>query len=85
MANKIRRLAVGREIKDRIIFSIDSVKPVFSTMESGSRIEYFVSEILETNDEYKIFVRKGRLATDEIQHWRNEMKSDITHPEFFLD
>jgi len=81
MANKIRKLGIGKEVKERFFYIVDSPKPVFSITESNKKIDYFISEIFEAEDRYKIYVTKG----DEIQHWKDEMKNDITHPEYYLD
>jgi len=85
MANKIRKLGIGKEIKERFFYIVDSPKPIFSTTEHGKRVDYYISEIVDTDDRYKIFVRKGLKATDEVQEWKHEMKTDIVHPEFALD
>lgn len=85
MANKIRKLAIGAEVKERFLYIVDAPKPVFSTTENGKSVDYFISEIFEAEDRYKIYVRKGKNSTDEVQHWKDEMKSSITHPEYQLD
>lgn len=85
MANKIRKLGIGKELKERFFYIVDSPKAIFSTTENNKRIDYFISEIFEAEDRYKIYVRKGSKSTDEVQHWKDEMKTDIVHPEYFLD
>jgi len=81
MANKIRKLAIGKEVKERFIFAVNLEKPIFSETVEGKRVDYFISEIFEAEDRYKIYVKKG----EEIQHWKDEMKNDYVHPEYFLD
>jgi hypothetical protein len=85
MANKIRKLGIGKEVKERFFYIVDSPRPIFSTTEEGKKVDYFISEIFEAEDRYKIYVRKGIKPTDEVQHWKDEMKTDIVHPEYQLD
>lgn len=85
MANKIRKLAIGKELKERFFYIVDSPKPIFSTTENSNRVDYFISEIVDCEDRFKIYVRKGKEGEGEIQHWKSEMKTDIVHPEFYLD
>jgi len=81
MDNKIRRLCIGAEVKERFIYSVDSIKPIHTEFVDGKPIGYFVSEIIEDKDHYKIYVKKG----EEIHHWKNEMKNEFSHPEFTLE
>jgi len=85
MANNIRKLGIGKEVKERFFYIVNSEKPVFSITEKGKKEDYFISEIFEAEDRYKIYVRKGNNESSEIQHWKDEMKNEISHPEYYLD
>jgi len=81
MANTIRRLCIGKEVKERFVYSIDSIKPIHQEYANGKTIGYYVCDIVEKDDRYEIYVKKG----NEIQHWKDEMKNEFSHPEYQLD
>jgi len=81
MENTIRRLCIGAEVKERFVYSIDSAKPIHTEMVNGKPIGYFVCNIIEDEDHYKIYVKKA----GEIQFWKKEMKNSFCHPEYLLD
>ena len=81
MDNKIRRLCIGAEVKERFVYSIDSPKPVHTEIVNGKPIGYYVCDIIEKEDYYEIYVKK----INEIHFWKKEMKNQFCHPEYLLD
>ena len=81
MSNQIRKLAIGAEVKERFIYMVDSPNPVYKETVNGVEKKYYVCNIVECETKYRLYVKCG----DEIHYWKDEMKNEFCHPEYFLN
>jgi hypothetical protein len=81
MENKIRKLAIGAEVKERFLYVVNDTKPIFAEISNNKRKEYFVHDIIECKTKYQIWLR----SENEIHHWKDEMKNEFCHPEYFIN
>jgi len=81
MSNKIRKLSIGAEVKERFIYEVRTDKPFFRDMKNGKTEDFFLHEIVETENYYNIYLRNN----DEVHFWKKEPKNKFTAVEFFLD
>lgn len=78
MANKIRRLLIGKEVKEQFSYNIGGEQNVFIDKKP---IKIIIHSIDELEKHFVINVK----FNDEIQEWKKLPKNDITTIEFFLD
>jgi len=81
MSNKIRKLSIGAEVKERFIYEVRADRPFFKDMKNGKVEDFFLHEIVETENHYNIHLRNN----DEVHFWKKEPKNQFTAVEFFLD
>jgi len=81
MGNKIRKLSIGAEVKQRFIYEVKSDKPFFRDLKNGKLEDFFLHEIVETENHYKIYLKNK----DEIHFWKKEPKNEFTAIEYFLE
>lgn len=78
MANKIRRLCIGAEVKNQHIYFLDGVQKLRI---DGKETNVTISAIDETEKHYIVSVK----FNGEIQEWKKIPKNDITTIEYILD
>jgi len=78
MANSIRRLSIGKEVKEQFHFVVGGQQNV---MIDGSVKKIAIHSIDENETNYSVNMK----IDDEVQEWKRIPKNDITHVEFTLD
>lgn len=78
MANKIRRLLIGKEIKEQHVYFVGGKQNVYI---EGEKIPIEIESINEQEKNYLVNVK----FNGEIQEWKLIPKSDSVTVEFFLD
>ena len=78
MANRIRRLSIGKEVKQSFHYTVGLSIDVFIDNEEVTKK---LSEIIETESSYKLYLS----SSDEIQLWKVIPKNDSTTTEYFID
>jgi hypothetical protein len=78
MENRIRKLSIGKEVKEQFHFILGSKFPVPI---DGKMTDKTISHISENENSYDIYLKSGT----EIQLWKTLPKNDITSVEFVVD
>lgn len=78
MENKIRKLSVGKEIKEQFHYILNGKFPVPI---NGELVQKTISSILENENSYDIYLKSG----NEVQLWKTLPKNDVTAVEFVID
>lgn len=78
MANKIRRLCIGAEVKTQHIYFVGGEQRVFV---DGKETKMIIHSIDETEKHYLINTK----INNEVQTWKKIPKNSITTEEFFID
>jgi len=78
MANKIRRLCIGAEVKEQHIYFVDGKQKVYI---DGKETFITIHSIEELEKAFSINV----LVNGEVQEWKRIPKNNITTVEFTLD
>lgn len=78
MANKIRRLLIGAEIKEQFSYNVGGEQNIFI---NNKPIKIVIHSIDELEKHFVVNVK----FNDEIQEWKKLPKNNITSQEFFLD
>ncbi len=81
MSNKIRKLSIGAEVKERFHYIVDDTKAVYSAIINGFQGRFALSEITETENHFNLYLKAG----DEVHFWKVEPKNQFVAVEFFLD
>lgn len=81
MSNKIRKLSIGAEVKQRFHYVVDDIKAVYTAIINGKVGNYNLSEIVEAENHYHLYLKSG----DEIHFWKKEPKNQFTAIEYFID
>jgi len=81
MGQKIRKLSIGEELTKRFIYEIRSDKPFLKNLKNGKLEDFFLYEIVETENYYNIYLKNN----DEIHFWKKEPKTRFIAVEYFLD
>ena len=81
MSNKIRKLSIGEELKERFIYEVRSDKPFLKNLKNGKLEDFFLHEIIETENHFNIYLKNK----DEVHFWKKEPKTKFIAVEFFLD
>lgn len=81
MRNKIRKLSIGAEVKERFHYIVDDSKAVYTAVINGKVGNYTLSEIAEAENHFNLYLKSG----DEVHFWKKEPKNQFTAIEFFLD
>ncbi len=81
MDNKIRKLSIGAEVKERFHYIVDDTKSVYSAIINGVQGRFSLSEIIETENHFNLYLK----TEDEVHFWKKEPKNQFTAVEFFLD
>jgi hypothetical protein len=77
----IRKLSIGKDVRDAIHFVINAEKTV--VLSNGKTDKRFINEIKETEFNYLIYVKSDE--TNEVQLWKKVPKNDFTHVEYIVD
>lgn len=78
MANKIRRLLIGKEVKEQFSYNVGGEQNVFI---DNKPVKIMIHSIDETEKHYVVSVK----FNDEIHEWKKLPKNDITTIEYQLD
>jgi hypothetical protein len=78
MANKIRRLLIGAEVKQQFSYNVGGSQDVYI---EGSPKKITIHSIDELEKYYIVNVGVG----DEVQEWKKIPKNDITTVEYYID
>jgi|688.fasta_scaffold13440_3 hypothetical protein len=78
MANTIRRLCIGAEVKEQHIYFVGGQQKIFI---DGKQSVITIHSIDELEKHYLINTKVG----DEIQVWKKIPKNNITTEEYFID
>lgn len=78
MANKIRRLLIGKEIKEQHVYFVGGKQNVYI---DNAKKEIEIFSIDEVENGYIVNVK----FNGEIQEWKRLPKNDVTTLEFYLD
>lgn len=78
MANKIRRLLIGKEVKEQFSYNVGGEQNIYIDKKP---IKITIYSIEELENHYLVNVK----FNDEIQEWKKLPKNDITTIEYFLD
>lgn len=81
MANRIRKLSIGAEVKERFHYIVEGEKPAYSVMVGGVLGRFALAEIVEKEKHYEIHLK----VENEIHYWKSEPKNEYTAVEFFID
>ena len=81
MSQKIRKLSIGAEVKDRFHYVVNDEKAVYPVTINGKLERFNLAQIVECENHYQLWLKKG----DEIFHWKDEPQNNIVTPEYFLD
>lgn len=78
MANKIRRLLIGKEVKEQFSYNVGGEQNIFIDKKP---IKILIHSIEETENHFVVNVK----FNDEIQEWKKLPKNDSVTVEFQLD
>jgi len=78
MANKIRRLLIGKEVKEQFSYNVGGEQNIYIDKKP---IKIVIHSIDELENHYLVNVK----FNDEVQEWKKIPKNDISTTEFFLD
>lgn len=81
MSNKIRKLSIGAEVKERFHYIVDDAKARYTAVINGKVDNYSLSEIVEAENHFHLYLKSG----DEIHFWKKEPKNQFTAIEYFID
>jgi hypothetical protein len=81
MANKIRKLSIGSEIKERFHYIVEESKAVYNATINGKQDRFSLVAIEETENHFLLYLKSG----DEVHLWKKEPKNEFTAIEYFLD
>ncbi len=81
MSQKIRKLSIGAEVKDRFHYVVNEERAVYTATINNKSEKFNLAQIIERETHYQLWLKKG----DEIFHWKDEPKNNIVTPEYFLD
>jgi hypothetical protein len=81
MSQKIRKLSIGAEVKDRFHYVVNEERAVYTAIINNRSEKFNLAQIIECETHYQLWLKKG----DEIFHWKDEPKNNIVTPEYFLD
>ncbi len=81
MANRIRKISIGAEVKERFHYIVDGEKPAYSVVVNGKLGQYTLAEIVEKEKHYELHLKVG----DEVHFWKTEPKNEFVAVEFFID
>ena len=56
MSNKIRKLSIGEELKERFIYEVRPNVPFLKNLRNGKLEKFFLHEIVETESHYNIYL-----------------------------
>jgi hypothetical protein len=79
-SNKIRKITVGPDMSNQMVYSIDSKRPFF--LEDGSKVLREIKTILEKEDGFFIYIAS---ENNEIQLWKKLPKNNLTTVEYVID
>lgn len=77
----IRKISIGKDIRDAIHYVINAEKTV--CVSNGKTDKRFINEIKETEFNYLIYVKSNE--TNEVQLWKKIPKNDFVHVEYIVD
>jgi hypothetical protein len=78
MANKIRRLLIGKEVKDQFSYNVGGEQNIYIDKKP---IKIMIHSIEELEKHLVVNVK----FNDEIQEWKKIAKNDCVTIEYFLD
>lgn len=78
MANKIRRLLIGKEVKEQFSYNVGGEQNIFIDKKP---IKILIHSIEELENHFVVNVK----FNDEIQEWKKLPKNDSVTVEFQLD
>ncbi len=81
MGQKIRKLSIGAEVKDRFHYVVNDDRAVYPATINGKSEKFSLAQIVETESHYNIYLKNK----DEIHFWKKEPKNEFTAIEYFLD
>ena len=81
MGQKIRKLSIGAEVKDRFHYVVNDEKAVYWATIDNKSEKFNLAQIIECETHYQLWLKKG----DEVFHWKDEPKNNIVTVEYFLD
>lgn len=81
MGQKIRKLSIGAEVKDRFHYVVNDERAVYPVTINGKLERFNLDQIIERETHYQLWLKKD----DEIFHWKDEPKNNIVSVEFFID
>lgn len=77
--NKIRKITVGTDMKNQMVYSIDT-KRMFE-LEDKTKVFKEIKLISEEEEHYLIYIAEDR----EIQLWKKLPKNNLTTVEYVID
>ena len=81
MPNKIRKLSIGSEVKERFVYAVRDDVPFFRENKKDILEDFFLVEIVECENHFNLYLKNN----DEVHLWKKEPKNQNTSIEFFLD
>lgn len=78
MDNKIRKISIGKDIKEQFHYILNGKFPVPI---DGKVVEKTISDFVENETSYDVYLRSG----NEVQLWKTLPKNDITTVEYQID
>lgn len=78
MANKIRRLLIGKEVKEQFSYNVGGEQTIFIDKKP---IKIIIHSIDELENHYLVNVK----FNDEVQEWKKITKNDYLTVEYILD